>query len=98
MPGLRIAYNLAVALTAGPVLAWKSLRDPAFRATIPERLGRLPEKLPDAPVWVHCASVGEVRAAARVVERLDLPVIVSTMTPAGRDSSLPAWVQIRRDR
>jgi 3-deoxy-D-manno-octulosonic-acid transferase len=81
--GFRIAYNLAVALGAGPVLAWKSLRDPAFRATVPQRLGRLPEKLPGSPVWIHGASVGEMRAVTRVVERLDLPMIVSTMTPAG---------------
>ncbi|OGP86959.1 MAG: hypothetical protein A2Y95_04145 [Deltaproteobacteria bacterium RBG_13_65_10] len=83
MPGLRLAYNLAVALAACPVLAWKSARDRSFRATVPERLGRLPDRLPDAPVWVHCASVGEVRAAARVVDHLGFPVIVSTMTPAG---------------
>lgn len=79
----RLPYNLAVALAAGPVLLWKSLRDPAFARTVPERLGKLPADIPRAPVWVHCASMGEVRAAARIVERLAAPFLISTMTPTG---------------
>ncbi len=79
----RLLYQGGLALAAVPVLLWKSLRDPAFRATVPQRLGRLPGDLPADPVWIHCASVGEVRAAARVVGRLGEAVLVSTMTPAG---------------
>ena len=79
----RLPYNLAVALAAGPVLLWKSLRDPAFARTVPERLGKLPAGIPRAPVWVHCASMGEVRAAARIVEKLLSPFLISTMTPTG---------------
>jgi 3-deoxy-D-manno-octulosonic-acid transferase len=80
---IRLPYNLMIALLAAPVLLWKSLRDPAFRATCLGRLGRIPERMPSAPVWLHCASVGEVRAAARLIARLKCEVVVSTMTPTG---------------
>ncbi len=79
----RLPYNVAVAVAAGPVLLWKSLRDPAFARTVPERLGKPPVDIPRAPVWVHCASMGEVRSAARIVEKLASPFLISTMTPTG---------------
>lgn len=80
---VRMAYTLAIAVAAPFVLAWKSLRDRAFAATLPERLGRLPADLPRGGVWIHAASVGEVRAAQRIAARLPGPLVVSTMTPAG---------------
>ncbi|MDP3939530.1 MAG: glycosyltransferase N-terminal domain-containing protein, partial [Deltaproteobacteria bacterium] len=80
---IRIPYNLAVAAAAGPVLLWKSLRDRSFAATIPDRLGRLPAAPRGAPVWIHAASVGEVRSAARLVERIDDPLFMTAMTPTG---------------
>jgi 3-deoxy-D-manno-octulosonic-acid transferase len=80
---VRLAYTLAIAVAAPCVLAWKSLRDRTFAATVPERLGRLPADLPRGGVWIHAASVGEVRAAQRMASRLSGPLVISAMTPAG---------------
>jgi 3-deoxy-D-manno-octulosonic-acid transferase len=62
-----------------------------LKAEMPERLGRLelPPGLPKGGrVWVHCASAGEVNAAAALVERLAArgkTVIVTATTAAGRE-------------
>jgi 3-deoxy-D-manno-octulosonic-acid transferase len=69
-------------------LLWRSLRAPAYRRRIGERLalgGSLPEA---ADVWVHAVSVGEVQAAAPLIRHLltrDPPqrVLVTTTTPTG---------------
>lgn len=69
-------------------LLWRSLRAPAYRQRIGERLAR-PDTLPGpADVWVHAVSVGEVQAAAPVVRHLldrdpPLRVLVTTTTPTG---------------
>lgn len=52
-----------------------------------ERLGTLPG-LPPGAIWVHGASVGEILAAARFVDRLQKgghAVVTSTVTLAGRE-------------
>jgi len=70
---------------------------PALRRGLAERLGRAPGSAPRRAatagavetIWVHAASVGEVRAAAPLVEGLLLRrpaarVLVSTFTATGR--------------
>ncbi len=52
-----------------------------------ERLGDV-EPVGAAPIWIHAASVGEVNAAAVLVEALQkrcpaLPLVISTMTASG---------------
>ena len=84
-----VAHSLAAlaALAGLPVaLAGLALR-PSWRAGLPERCGRRPENPPGA-IWVHGASVGEIRAATALMDHLresGEDVVASTMTPTGRD-------------
>jgi len=78
------------ALLALPALPWLVQR--GYGRGARERLGRVPDAalhLSAAPVWVHCASVGETRSAAPLLARLrervpQRPLVVSTTTLAGR--------------
>lgn len=54
------------------------------RADLAERLGRPAWDGRGRPVWVHAASVGEVRGMAPVIARLGRPVVVTCSTAAGR--------------
>jgi 3-deoxy-D-manno-octulosonic-acid transferase len=83
--GHSLSALLAVALA--PALAVALLTRPAWRVGWRERLGAHPALAPGA-VWIHGASVGEMRAAALLVERLRArgeAVAVSATTPTGRD-------------
>ncbi len=69
-------------------LYWRSLRAPAYRRRIGERLA-LRDSLPGpADVWVHAVSVGEVQAGVPLIRHLltrdpPLRVLVTTTTPTG---------------
>lgn len=79
----------------GSVAAWPAAfflrKHPNFRGTLPQRLGL---RLPDVPagrkvLWVHAASVGEVKAASGLVRairdrRPELYICMSCMTATGR--------------
>ncbi|MCG6896712.1 MAG: lipid IV(A) 3-deoxy-D-manno-octulosonic acid transferase [Thiocapsa sp.] len=70
-------------------LYWRSLKSPAYRKRISERLAIQPAG-PAAQVWVHAVSVGEVQAAEPLIRRLlarDPPtrVLVTTTTPTGAE-------------
>ncbi|GAB4250380.1 3-deoxy-D-manno-octulosonic acid transferase [Deferrisoma sp.] len=70
---------------AAPVLALKARRDPRFRTGWGERLA-LRGDAPRRAVWVHGASVGELRAAAPLVRALGergLRLLVTATSPAG---------------
>jgi 3-deoxy-D-manno-octulosonic-acid transferase len=83
------AHSLAAlaALAGLPVgLAGLALR-PKWRVGLSERCGRRPENPPGA-IWVHGASVGEIRAATVLIDHLresGESVVASTMTLTGRD-------------
>lgn len=76
-------------LVAGAGAALRS----RWRAGFLERLGRLPEgieRVRERPVrlWIHCASIGEVRAAHPLLSALasgrpDAGLLVTTTTPEG---------------
>jgi len=95
-PGARLAYAVydaagvvaaLLAAAAAPWLWWRG-----YGGGLTERLGFLPAaaaRLPAPPLWLHAASVGEVRAAAPLVGWLrrshpTLPLLVSTTTLTGR--------------
>ena len=70
---MRLAYTAMLRLALPFLLLrlwWRGRREPGYRRHIGERLGRyaLPRK--EKLVWVHAVSVGEGRAAAPLVHRL----------------------------
>lgn len=75
------------AAVAGPVLAAGAALRPAWREGARDRLGGSPRVEPGA-IWIHGASVGEILAASRLVDRLRKDghgIVASTFTVTGRD-------------
>lgn len=82
---LGAAASAAVAL---PLLGAGLLLRPGLRRGLGERLGAAP-RLEPGGVWVHAASVGEIRAASRLVDRLEARehrVCTSTVTLTAREA------------
>lgn len=71
------------------VYLWRRGRkEPLYRRFISERWGRVHCRL-DRPIWVHCASLGELRGAAPLLRALladGEPVWITTLTAAGRSA------------
>ncbi|MBW7657703.1 3-deoxy-D-manno-octulosonic acid transferase [Hydrogenophilus thermoluteolus] len=70
---------------------------PGYAEGIAERFGVVtwPETLA-RPVWVHAVSVGETRAAQPLIAAIrrlypTLPVLLTHMTPTGRETGANAW-------
>ncbi|WP_107220167.1 lipid IV(A) 3-deoxy-D-manno-octulosonic acid transferase [Thauera aromatica] len=73
-------------------LLWRARRQPAYLRHLGERFGRYRVRAPAAVIWVHAVSVGETRAAEPLVRALlqrwpDHTVVLTHMTPTGRDTS-----------
>lgn len=73
-------------------LLWRSIKAPAYRSRITERLGLSLSQLKTTPaaggIWLHAVSVGEVIAAVPVINAIrqqnpDMPITVTTTTPTG---------------
>jgi 3-deoxy-D-manno-octulosonic-acid transferase len=75
---------LALPFAAGAFL-WRGWRDPARRGSLRERLAFCTPRRTDGPLWLHAASVGELRAIAALLHaRGDAaPVLVTATTPTG---------------
>ncbi len=72
-----------------PALLVKAATDPRYRVGWGERFGAW-GPVPSGGVWVHGASVGEVRAATPLVAALKdrgLPLVLTTTSPSGRDAA-----------
>jgi 3-deoxy-D-manno-octulosonic-acid transferase len=83
----RHALSALAAIGGLPVAAAALLLRSSWRIGVPERLGLHPRRRPGA-VWVHAASVGEILAAARLVDELlraGYAVVTSTVTPSARE-------------
>jgi len=70
-------------------LGWRSIKQPAYRRRMGERLGFYPFQF-DQCIWVHAVSVGETLAAIPLINALksrfpDLQMMVTTMTPTGAE-------------
>jgi 3-deoxy-D-manno-octulosonic-acid transferase len=64
-------------------------KEPLYRRFWGERFGNTITAL-ESPLWVHSASMGELRGAAPLVRALldhGLPILVTTLTPAGRTAA-----------
>lgn len=76
------------ALLGAPVLGAAALARPRWRTGVGERLGAHPgARAAERPIWVHGASVGEIRAALPLLDALAArghALVASTMTATGR--------------
>lgn len=89
---MRVLYTLVWYLLIPLVLLyffWRGRRAPAYRQRWRERFGCHGGAVPGS-VWIHAASVGEVVAAAPLIEALlqrypNTPLVVTTTTPTGSE-------------
>lgn len=75
-------------------------KEPLYRQFWGERFGAVSTRL-QRPLWVHSASMGEIRGAAPLVRALlaaGQPVLVTTLTPAGRTAAQKLLAQEIADR
>ena len=87
---MRYLYSLLMYVAAplfSVVLLFRGLRDRSYWQNFGERFGG-GESLDQPCIWVHAVSVGEVQAAAALVNTLrerypDIPIVVTTFTPTG---------------
>jgi 3-deoxy-D-manno-octulosonic-acid transferase len=88
---LRFLYSWLIrgaAPFAYAAILWRGLRDRHYWQGLTERLG-LGRALPAPSIWLHAVSLGEMSAAAPLARALrlrfpDIPLVVTTATPAGR--------------
>ena len=102
---MRIVYALAW-MAALPLvllrLAWRARRQPGYLDRLGERFGRYRPARPGSYIWIHAVSVGETRAAAPIVDALQVRyprhrILITHMTPTGRATSREIFGdQVRR--
>ena len=87
------AYELLwhLCLPAVLLMLWRrGAKEPLYRQFWAERWGGGSRSTLQRPVWVHSASMGEMRGAAPWIHELlrqGLPVFLTTLTPAGRQTA-----------
>jgi 3-deoxy-D-manno-octulosonic-acid transferase len=93
----RAAYSVLwwLALPFLPLrLWWRGRREPAYRSHIGERFGRYAgaaRAIGQDVLWIHAVSVGETRAVAPLIERLEhddprRTILLTHMTATGRET------------
>ncbi len=85
---MSIPYQIATVLVlilVGPFLLLR--RGSHYLSSLPGRFGRYRGPVPDAPLWIHAVSVGEVGVAGTLIGHLptELPLLVTTITPTGQE-------------
>ncbi|MCD8536516.1 MAG: 3-deoxy-D-manno-octulosonic acid transferase [Burkholderiaceae bacterium] len=88
----RLIYSLLLVVLAPLAWAWLLWRSRGGAASwqpwAAERFGQYPQPWDgDQPIWVHAVSVGEVRAAKPLIQKLVLKgetVILTHLTPTGK--------------
>jgi len=80
-----IVYNILILVGIVIILPFVLVFKPSYMKYISERVGRIPAK--KGGIWIHAASVGEVKATIPLLKRLSssgYELILTTVTPAGR--------------
>jgi 3-deoxy-D-manno-octulosonic-acid transferase len=77
-------------------LVWRGLRDRNYFRRWSERFGWYGAAPIDGALWVHAVSVGEVNAAAPLIDALrarypDAPLVITTTTPTGAGRVQDLW-------
>lgn len=96
---MRALYTITMYLLTPVILyrlAFRGLRARGYFSRWFERFGFFPEASLHGSVWVHAVSVGEVNAAAPLVDALrlrysDRRCVVTTVTPTGSDRVRQLW-------
>jgi 3-deoxy-D-manno-octulosonic-acid transferase len=96
---MRLLYTLAMYLLTPLIfyrLLARGLRSPGYYARWRERFGHFKAPSFKDSIWIHAVSVGEVNAAAPLVEALrrryaDSAFVVTTVTPTGSDRVRQLW-------
>ncbi|CAH1042657.1 lipid IV(A) 3-deoxy-D-manno-octulosonic acid transferase [Halomonas sp. TD01] len=84
----RLVYSAALYVLS-PLILWRIWREQVLTYSRLQRFGMRLGALPQAPrIWLHCASVGEVRAARPLIEGLlarypHHSLLLTTMTATG---------------
>lgn len=73
-------------------LLWRARKQPGYLQHVAERFGFYSIKSSSYVIWLHTVSVGETRAAATLVQRLQETypghqILLTHTTPTGRDAS-----------
>jgi len=97
---VRFIYSWLVRCAVPVALAailWRGLRDRSYWQGLPERLG-FGRALSAGGIWLHAVSLGEMSAAAPLLEALrsrhpEMPLLVTTATPAGRARALSLFAE-----
>lgn len=86
----RLIYSLVLYVISPMIflrLWWRGKKLPAYRQRWGERLALFPVLSKQPRIWLHAVSVGEVNAAAALIEMLltetNYSVLVTTTTPTG---------------
>ncbi len=100
---LRMIYTVLLYSLAPLIMAWllRGARRCGSSRYFRERRGRYASSLARPPLWLHCASVGEVRTAAPLVHKIaarrpHLPLLITTATATGAETAeriLPSGAQ-----
>ena len=96
---MRALYTLVLYLLTPVILyrlAFRGLRARGYFSRWFERFGFFPDPHMRGSIWVHAVSVGEVNAAAALIDALreryaDHPFVVTTVTPTGSDRVRQLW-------
>ena len=82
-------YQLVYVVVFFGFLLWRMLLDGRYRRGFSQRFGLIPRSRPGAEVvWIHGVSVGEVKAAGTLIQKLQaenphLELVISATTPTG---------------